>query len=121
MISRKAYRKEVWLLLHNSESSHNETAAVRLYMDESGGRDPSTPIAVVGGMLINYSHYLHFEDAWDQLLVEHGIEPPLHMKEFGKNGRFAGVSRCCRRELFLEVADLINSIKLRVFLQSLQI
>jgi hypothetical protein len=102
----------VWLLLHNSESSANETAVVRLYLDESGGRDPNTPKAVVGGVLINYSHFLYFEDEWDKMLEAHGIAPPLHMKEFGKDGKLGKISVCCRREIFSEVAQLINSHKI---------
>jgi len=62
-------------------------------------------------MLINYSHFLHFEDEWDKILESHGIATPLHMKEFGKNGRLGKISQCCRRELFLELSQLINSHK----------
>jgi hypothetical protein len=102
----------VWILLHNSETSTNETASVRLYLDESGGKDPNTPKAVVGGLLINYSHFLHFEDEWDHLLDTHGITAPLHMREFGKDGKLGGISICCRREIFTEVAQLINSHKI---------
>jgi hypothetical protein len=96
------------LLLHNSESSTNETAAVRLYLDESG-TDETSPQAVVGGLLINYSHFLHFEEAWDALLKDQGITPPLHMKEFGKDGRLGAISPWRRKELFLRVVDLIKS------------
>ena len=106
--SQLAYRREVWLLLHNSESSTNETAAVRLYLDESG-TDESSPQAVVGGLLINYSHYLNFEQTWDEILADHGITPPLHMKEFGKDRRLGAISRCCRKELFVRVVELIRS------------
>lgn len=112
-MSKSQYRKEVWLVMHNSESPEKETAAIRLYLDESGGDDPGTPHAVVGGVLIKRSKFLVFEDAWDRMLETHGIEPPLHMKEFGRpHGRFSGMSNCCRRELFIEVAELINSHKL---------
>ena len=111
------YRKEVWLLLHNSESSENETAAVRLYMDESGTRDTSK--AVVGGILINYSDFLGFESAWDKMLVEHGIVAPLHMKEFGKHRRFGSMSERCRRELFYEVAGVVRQNVARATLQRL--
>jgi hypothetical protein len=98
--------------MHNSDSPEKETAAVRLYLDESGGDDPRTPYAVVGGVLINQSHFLHFEEAWDLMLEKHGIAPPLHMREFGPHGRFANMTDRCRHELFLEVAALINSHKI---------
>jgi hypothetical protein len=112
VIDLRSYRNEVWLFMHNSEDEQNETAAVRLYMDESGTKDPNTPQAIVGGMIINYSHFLHFESAWDEMLENHGIIAPLHMKEFGPHGRLGKISKCCRRKLFLEVAELINSHKI---------
>lgn len=102
----------MWIILHNSQTSTNETASVRLYLDESGGKDPNTPKAVVGGMLINYSHFVHFEDAWDRMLDAHGLIAPLHMKEFGKNGKFGQISVCRRRGIFSEAAQLINSHKI---------
>jgi hypothetical protein len=95
-----------------SGSASHDIPAVRLYLDESGGEDPGTPHAVVGGVLIRYSFLLHFEEEWDRMLETHGITPPIHMREFGTHGRFAGMSPCCRRELFLETADLISSHKI---------
>ncbi|MFZ3213792.1 MAG: DUF3800 domain-containing protein [Terriglobales bacterium] len=96
-------------MLHNSGDPELETLALRLYLDESGGDDPGTPDAVVGGMLIARVRFLAFEDAWDEILKKHTIEPPLHMKEFSPNGRFAKVSHSCREALFRDVADAIRS------------
>lgn len=98
-------------MMHNSDDPEKETAGVRLYLDESGGDDPNTPHAVIGGIIINKYHFQPFEDAWDDMLDRHGIIPPLHMKEFGKHGKFRGMSTCCRRELFQEAAQLIDSHK----------
>jgi hypothetical protein len=95
-----------------SDTANDEIPAVRLYLDESGGDDPGTPHAVVGGVLIRHSFLLHFEDEWDQMLDAHGITPPVHMREFGTHGRFANISPCCRREFFLEIAELINCHKI---------
>jgi hypothetical protein len=103
----------VWLLLHRTDDPEAETATLRLYLDESGGLDPNTPHAVVGGLLITRRGFLPFEDAWDQMLESHGIVAPLHMKEFNKYGRFGSMSDCCRRELMLEVVSLIETYKLR--------
>ena len=104
------YRDQVWSAMHNSEDRNRWTAAMRLYLDESGGKDPNTPHAVVGGLLIRLAEFQPFENAWDSLLKEFSIEPPLHMKEFGRpNGRFAKLSNCCRRDLFHGVAELINT------------
>jgi len=99
-------------LMHGSGSSFQETAAVRLYLDDSGGDDPGTPDAVIGGMLINYSEFHVFEDSWEARLDRHCIIPPLHMREFGKDGRFAHITPACRFELFSEVSELINRHKI---------
>lgn len=98
--------------MHNSDDSEKQTAAVRLYMDESGTLDPGTPTAVVGGVIINKSHYEHFEPTWDDILFRHNIEPPLHMKEFGRHGRLGWLTEQQRKELFAEVVPLINSHKI---------
>jgi hypothetical protein len=96
-------------LMHNSYDPDNELVAVRLYLDES---DDQTH-AVLGGMLINHSFFAHFEEAWEQMLEAHNIQPPLHMKEFGRpHKRFAQMDDCCRHNLFLEVVDLINFHKI---------
>ncbi len=97
----------------DSENPELETAAIRFYLDESGGADPNTPHAVVGGVFITREKFLAFEDEWDGMLDDHKITPPLHMKEFGRpHGRFAAMSDCCRHELFLEAAELIRSHRL---------
>jgi hypothetical protein len=63
-------------------------------------------------MLISRHHFQPFEDAWDKMLVDHGITPPLHMKEFGRpHGRFASISDSARRALFSEAVNLINQHK----------
>jgi hypothetical protein len=98
--------------MHGPGSSLQETAAVRLYLDESGGDDPGTPDAVLGGMLIHYADFHPFEDAWQRMLDRHHIAPPLHMKEFGKNGRFRHMTGSCRYELFSEIQELVNHCKL---------
>jgi hypothetical protein len=98
--------------MHGSGTSAQETAAVRLYLDDSGSSDPGTPDALLGGMLINYRGFHTFEDSWQEILDRHKIISPLHMKEFGKDGRLGYVTSTCRFELFSEIAELINSHKL---------
>ncbi len=94
---------------HERDIPERESAAVRLYLDDSGSKDPNTPHAVMGGLVINRSFSFHFEEAWDRMLDAHGITPPIHMKEFAPNRRFGRISPRCRRELFLEIVDLIMS------------
>jgi len=112
-VSRFTYQRETWLLMHNSDDPELQTAAVRVYIDESGGDDPSTPHAVIGGMLITRRQFDVFEEAWDAMLADHHLFPALHMKEFGRpHGRFAAMSDCHRHELMQEVANLIKTSRL---------
>ena len=102
----------MWLLAQESDIPEKETAGVRIYLDESGTLSPDIPHAVVGGLVINRSHLLPFENAWNQMLNKYEIVAPLHMKEFGPNGRFKEVSHDRRRQLFVETAELINDHKI---------
>ena len=102
-------------LIHNSDALEKQTAAVRIYMDESGTRDPGTPTAVIGGMIINRSHYDHFEPTWFDILQRHKVKPPVHMKEFGPDGKLGWLPEEKRRDLFAELIPLINSHKIAVF------
>lgn len=96
----------------DSDSSDTQTAALRLYLDESGGEDPGTPHSVLGGMLIYKPAFEPFERAWDQMLLAHDIPDGIHMKEFGRpHGRLAHISDCCRRELFTEACHLIRKYR----------
>lgn len=95
--------------MHSVDAPNTATSALRLYLDESGGSDPNTPVAVVAGILITREWFEAFETSWDNLLSDFGISPPLHMKEFGRNGRLGSLPSCCKRELFCRVAHLINS------------
>ena len=99
-------------MLHGFEPLEKDSPAVRLYLDESGSLNPHTPQAVVGGLLINHSHYLHFEEAWGQMLSDHGIAAPLHMRQFGPDGRFARISISSREKLLLDAVQLIGSHKI---------
>jgi hypothetical protein len=103
----------------DSEDSEAETAALRLYMDESGGSDPGTPHATVGGMLIYRKAFLPFEEEWDAMLARYGIVDGIHMKELGKDGKLGFLSECCRRELFEEVCYLIRKYRAVTIVASL--
>jgi uncharacterized protein DUF3800 len=102
--------------MHGTDDERS-TASLRVYMDESGDENPQTPQAVLGGMHIFRQGYLLFEDEWDALLVHHGIASQgIHMRDFGRpHGRYAAMSDCCRRELFIEAAHLIRKYRALTF------
>jgi hypothetical protein len=95
--------------MHKLDSPETTSSALRLYLDESGGKDPNTPDAVLGGLIIRRDNFESFEENWDRLLADHGIEPPLHMKEFGLHGKLGKMSACCKHQLFEGAAYLIKS------------
>jgi hypothetical protein len=108
----RIYKKGVWPLMRNSNCDEKQTADVRLYLDESGTRDPGTPIAVVGGIIINRPYEDHFEPEWFKILERHHIEPPIHMREIGPHGKLGWLSGQQRSDLFAELVPLINSHKI---------
>jgi hypothetical protein len=115
--ARQSYREEVWILMHGGSAKYQqETASVRLWLDESGGEDPGTPYASLGALLINHGRFESFETAWEELLERYNLTPPLHMKEFGRpDGRFGYLTNECRYQIFSEVVEIINSHKLYSF------
>ncbi|HEY6375190.1 MAG TPA: DUF3800 domain-containing protein [Edaphobacter sp.] len=82
---------------------------MRIYLDESGGKDPNTPHAVLGGLLVTREAFESFEDNWNHLLDDYGIEPPLHMNEFGPHGRLGKIPSCSKQELFDRAVQLIKT------------
>src|SRR5450432_833410 len=105
-------QERVWLLLHNSDYDQKHSAAVRLYLDESGTGGRDNPTAVVGGIIINRSDCDHFESEWFTILKRHDVEPPLHMREFRRGRKLAGLRKQQRGALFAELVPLINSLKI---------
>jgi hypothetical protein len=96
----------------DSRNPDSETAALRLYLDESGGEDPGTPHSVIGGILIYRPAFELFEDAWSQMLRDHRIPDGIHMKEFGRrHGNLALMPDCSRRELLTEACKLIRQYR----------
>jgi hypothetical protein len=88
---------------HSHEASR-EAGVVTCYLDESGTHDLA-PIAVLGGLLLNKSGFLAFDKAWDQMLEDHSIPPPLHMKDFRRpNGRLADITNEAPRNCFARLA-----------------
>lgn len=92
-----------------------------LYMDESGGSDPGTPHATVGGMLIWGNQFRPFEDAWQRMLCAHGIHRDgIHMKELGKNGKLGALSVGDRHDLFEDACYLIKKHRVVTLVASLR-
>lgn len=61
------------------------------YIDESG-TDSNLPIAVVAGLLVNFKGAFWLSLGWDRALKKHGIDGPIHMREFNPDNRFRDIS-----------------------------
>jgi hypothetical protein len=84
---------------------------ITCYVDESG-TDSNSPIAVVGGLLLDCSGCGWLPLEWHRILDRHGIPSPIHMREFAPNQRFGSVTHDVRRKLFAELAWVINDNKI---------
>jgi len=96
--------------MHHSDEADRRSLAVTCYLDESG-TDDLAPTAVVAGVVLNKRRFFSLDRLWGEMLARHGVEPPLHMREFGRKGRLRHIGKNERRALFSAAADLINSHK----------
>jgi len=99
-----------WWSLTHSKEKHREVLVVECYLDESGTDDLS-PTAVVGGLLLRQDAFFWLDVEWRKVLLKHGINPPIHMKEFGPHGEFKDISHQARRALFTDLVRIINEHK----------
>jgi hypothetical protein len=98
----------LWWVMHHSDDPDLQALAVTCYLDESA-TDGSTPTAVVGGLLVNSSHFFGLDPKWRAMLDEFHLWPGLHMKDFGRNNRFGGMPREMRRAILTRAVDIIKA------------
>jgi len=98
-------------MLEPSDSRFRKLPAVH-YLDDSGTHAAST-MAVLGGPVLDRRASFGFQYEWGRLLrTVHGIEGPLHMKEFARpHGRLAYLTNEQRGRLFSDLVGLINDAK----------
>ena len=96
--------------------SHDDTGhsdrLVTCYVDESSTDDKVLPHGVLGAVLFNRNGFVAFDPEWSDLLERYGIEPPLHMSEFGRHGKHGHFDRRQRACLIGEAVHLINTYKI---------
>lgn len=100
----------LWWSLHHSNDADRMAVVIDCYLDESGTDDQS-PTAVVGGLLLQRDSFFCLDIEWKKALERHGINPPLHMKEFGPHGKFKNIPHDTRRLLFSDLVKIINEHK----------
>jgi hypothetical protein len=97
--------------MHHSTDPGRQTLIIRCYLDESGTHEGS-PQAIVAGLLMEHDEFLLFDAVWNDLLLRHNIESPLHMNEFGQHGRHHHLKYPERTSLFSDISGLINCHKI---------
>lgn len=95
--------------MHNSDDP-KRLALVTCYLDESGTDDDNEQ-AVVAGILLNKHNFEYFEQEWARLLSNCNINPPIHMNEFGENGKFGYLRAQDRFNFFSSAIELANNCK----------
>jgi hypothetical protein len=108
--SEGAYAHHIWWLMHHSYSPKRRTLAFTNYVDDSGSHEESA-LSVVGGPVFDIKGYGAFTLDWDMVVLRHKVQPPIHMKEFSRKGRFAYLSDDERRALFQDLEYTIRKHK----------
>jgi hypothetical protein len=108
----KEYLEHLWFILHHSDDTEGITMAVTCYLDESGtDLNSDNPVVVVAGLVMTRDNFLMLDIVWNDILSQFKIEPPIHMKEFGKHGRLGHIDYPIRFQLFTQLIGLINCYK----------
>jgi hypothetical protein len=99
----------LWWVMHHSNDPDLQSLIVTCYLDESA-TDGSTPTAVVGGLLTNSSYFVGLDEKWSAMLDddEFSLRPGLHMKDFGRHGRFANMLPAKRSKIFTRAVEIIK-------------
>jgi hypothetical protein len=111
------YIDDLWFTLHHSEDDGDIVLGLRWYLDDSGSDDGS-PLVTCGGVAMDRINFRHFSARWTKMYEEYKhkfsgyvFEPPLHMKDFVGNGKYAGLRPEFKRAIFLDVAEIVNAHK----------
>jgi hypothetical protein len=95
-----------------AKSRHTKIIPARFFADESGSEETAS-LTVVGGLVLLEPHFFSFHYDWTRVASTHGVELPIHMREFGRpHGRLAYLTNEQRRALFSDLVRLINRHKL---------
>lgn len=100
----------LWWTLHHSEDEQRMISIIECFLDESGTDDLS-PTAVVGGIVIQRRECFWLTQRWAEALAKHHIQSPIHMKEFGVDGKLGYLDSEERRALFIDLVRIINDNK----------
>ena len=106
---------DLWNLLHQSDEEGFLVFGLRYHLDDSGSDDGS-PLVTCGGAAMSKANFEEFSRRWARMYerkrsARSQFEPPLHMSDFVRNGKYAGAYPEFKRNLLLDVAKLINEHK----------
>jgi hypothetical protein len=101
---------ELWFLMHHSVDPRRLSLALTCYCDDSGTHAES-PLAIVGGVVMNKPRFQEMEGDWGKMLHIFRIEK-IHMQDFVRpNGRYCTMPKEMKIALFTQVSKLINRQK----------
>jgi len=101
------YAESLWWVMQHSDDPNKRALAVTCYCDDGGSEEHA--IALIGGLVMNKTQFLRFDQAWQKMLHEHRINS-LHMTDFVRpNGRYVGMHYEMKLALFTSAARLIRN------------
>ena len=103
--------EDLWFLLHHSDEDNRVVLGLTAYLDDSGSDDGSKLVSI-GGPLMTRIQFKEFSRRWDKMLVKHRVDSPLHMRDFIRQGKYAGRFPEMKRTLFWDVDELLTEFKL---------
>src|SRR3954454_22061348 len=92
--------------MHHSDKVSKQVVAATCYLDESA-TDGATPTAVVGGLVLDRTNFLRLNTKWNRMLNKFNLHPSIHMKDFGKDGRFGSMPEDVRRRILSRASKII--------------
>ncbi len=78
-----------------------------VFLDESS-TDGGGPVAVIGGLIVNWNYYAWLDIEWERALQAFGLKA-IHMREVGPQGLLADLNN--RRSLLSNLARIVNDNK----------
>src|ERR1017187_8054402 len=97
--------------MQHSQDPRRLANVLTSYLDESA-TDGGSPIAVVGGLLLQPDTFFYLDIDWEKAIAKHGAGSAIHMKDFGQHGKFGRWTEEARSSLFRDLAKIINEHKI---------
>jgi len=109
-VNVRSRARQQWWVMHHSRSPHRKTMVATCYLDESA-TDGGSPIAVVGGVILESGDYELLAEEWSAMLDQFSIRPSLHRKDYGLHGRFVSMPSGKKSDVFASACSIIKTYR----------